>query len=81
MVVHLYFSSASLKKTALDSLLQIQITDIRHLSSVKTRLVLLGTGQIRSKFCFAGDAVHLYHFTGPFVDEAFTSDKILKLSE
>lgn len=47
---------------------QKQITDLWHLSSAKTLLVLPKTGEILFKFRFAEDTAHFYHFIGPFTD-------------
>lgn len=47
---------------------QKQVTNLWHLSSAKTLLVLPKTGEILFKFSFAEDTVHLYHFIGPFID-------------
>lgn len=89
MVVYLYFSSAFLKKIALDTLLQIQITDLWHPSSYKTLLLLPRKEEILLKFSFAQDTVHFYHFIGPYVDgqrstpiwqylKAFRTDELKK---
>lgn len=89
MVVYHYFSSAFLKKTALATLLQTQITDLWYLPSSKTLLLLPRKEEILLKFSFARDTVHFYHFIGPYVDgqrstpiwqylKAFRIDKLKK---
>lgn len=67
LIIFLY-GRAFLKKTAFDTLLKTQITDVWCLSSAKTLLVFSRTGEILFRFSFAEDTVYLYHFIGPFVD-------------